>query len=213
MIIKSLNIGMPMPEIFAGKEVSTGICKQPTDDAVDLSATGFIGDGSHNTKHHGGEDKAICAYSIDHYPYWQKILGIKLPKAPFGENLSISDIKEEDISIGDIFRAGSATLQVSQPRQPCKTLAARFGRNDFVKLVVASGFTGFYFRVLEEGEIQAGAELLLTQKDPAGVTVAFANQTFHHDRRNKKAIEQVLAVSALSDSWRKSFTELLAKCG
>lgn len=212
MKIESLNIGLPKLENFAGKEVTSGICKQPTSGEIAVTTTGFIGDGSHDTKHHGGEDKAVCGYSVDHYPYWQKILGMDLPEAPFGENLSISDIEEEDINIGDIFRAGNATLQISQPRQPCKTLASRFGRNDLVKLVVDSGFTGFYFRVLQEGSIKAGDEITLTEKDPRGITVAFANRVYHHDRKNNTAIEQVLAVPALSDSWRKSFEELLAKC-
>ena len=212
MKIKSLNIGMPRQEIFSGKKITTGLCKQPTTKETPLTVAGFVGDDSHDTKHHGGEDKAVCAYSIDHYPYWQEILGSKLPEAPFGENLAISGIKEEDICIGDIFAVGSATLQISQPRQPCKTLAARFARNDFVKLVVDSGFTGFYFRVLQEGSIKAGDHITLIEKDPLGITVTFANRTYHHDRHNKTAIKQVLEVPALSDSWRKSFTELLAKC-
>ncbi|HIJ79744.1 MAG: MOSC domain-containing protein [Desulfobulbaceae bacterium] len=213
MLIEALNIGLPKPEIFAGKKITSGIGKLPTDKTVAVTATGFTGDGNHDTKHHGGEDKAVCAYSVDHYPYWQKLLGISLPAAPFGENLSISNINEDEISIGDSFAVGSAILQVSQPRQPCKTLAARFARNDLVKLVVDSGFTGFYFRVLQAGEIKAGDRLSLIEKDPANITVTFANRVYHHDRHNKTAMEQVLAVAALSDSWRKSFEELLAKCG
>ena len=99
-------------------------------------------------------------------------------------------------------------MQVSQPRQPCGTLAARYGRNDFVKLVADSGRTGFYFRVLTEGQVRAGDTLSLMERDPRCVSVAFANNIFHHDRTNRDGIEKVLAVSALSGSWQRSFQEL-----
>lgn len=213
MIIQTLNIGLPQKENFGGKEVTTGLCKKPVSGASTLTQTGFVGDGVQDRKHHGGEDKAVCAYSVDHYPYWQELLGHALPPAPFGENLAISGLTEEEIAIGDIVTAGTAVLQVSQPRQPCKTLAARFERNDFVKLVVDAGFTGFYFRVLTEGAVRAGDELRIVEQDPGKVSVAFANRIFHHDRRNRAGLEQILAVDALSSSWRESFTELLAKCG
>lgn len=147
-----------------------------------------------------------------HYPYWEDVLGIKLPVAAFGENLTVSDLTEEDICIGDVFELGTAMLQVSQPRQPCRTLAARYGRDDLVKLVADSGRTGFYFRVLKEGTVQKGARLALKEKDPRGITVLFASHTFHHDRKNREAIEKVLAVPALSASWQKSFQELKASC-
>lgn len=208
MVIKSLNIGRPVKETFFGKEIVTGICKKPVAGLVRLGKTGFEGDGVGDLKHHGGPDKAVCAYGVDHYSYWERILGIALPLAPFGENLSISGLEESAVCIGDIFEAGTAVLQISQPRQPCSTLAARFGRNDMVKLVVDSGRTGFYLRVLEEGVMEAGNALLLMRRDPNEVTVSFANRIYHHDRKNREGIEKVLAAEALSDSWRQSFLKL-----
>ncbi len=157
MIVESLNIGLPKKEIFHGREIITGICKQPVTGRLHLERSGFEGDGVGDLKHHGGNDKAVCVYSLEHYPYWEDVLGIKLPAAAFGENLTVSDLKEEDICIGDIFELGTALLQVSQPRQPCRTLAARYGRDDLVKLVADSGYTGFYFRVLKEGIVEKGA--------------------------------------------------------
>ena len=151
--------------------------------------------------------------ACDHYPYWEDVLGIKLPVAAFGENLTVSGLKEDDICIGDIFEVGTALLQVSQPRQPCRTLAARYDRDDLVKLVADSGRTGFYFRVLEEGIVEEGSVLRLKEKDPHSISVSFASHTFHHDRKNCEAIEKVLAVPALSASWQKSFQELKASCG
>jgi len=211
MIIASLNIGMPQKEFFHGKELLTGICKKPVAGPLLLTKLGFEGDGVSDLKHHGGTDKAVCVYSLDHYPYWEAVLGITMPGAAFGENLSVSGMAEEDICIGDSFRIGTAVVQVSQPRQPCRTLAARYGRDDLVKQVVDSGRTGFYFKVLTEGRVQAGDRINLLERDPRTVSIAFANRIFHHDRRNREGIEKVLAVPALSDSWTRSFQELQKK--
>ncbi len=212
MVIESLNIGLPRKELFQGKEILTGICKSPVSEPLYLKKFGFEGDGVGDLKNHGGVDKAVCAYSLDHYPYWENVLGTNLPPAAFGENLSVSNLLEEEVCIGDVFKLGTAIVQVSQPRQPCKTLAARHGRTDMVKLVVDSGRTGFYFRVLQEGIVEKGNLLTFHERDPLGITISFANHTYHHDRSNCEAIEKVLAVPALSESWQRSFHELSQKC-
>ena len=212
MIIESLNIGLPGKEQFHGREMLTGICKVPVSGPLLLKRLGFEGDGVGDTKHHGGSDKAVCVYSTDHYPYWQEIMGMKLPVAAFGENLSVRNLREEDICIGDIFELGTALVQVSQPRQPCRTLAARYGRDDMVRLVVDSGYTGFYLRVLEEGRVEKGSTLILKERDPHRITVAFANQTYHHDNKNCEAIKRILEVPYLSESWKRSFHELAKGC-
>jgi MOSC domain-containing protein YiiM len=208
-VIRSLNTGLPKKEMFQGVEVTTGICKAPVSGPQNLSRTGFQGDGVADLRHHGGPDKAVCVYSEGHYAYWEHILGVKLPYAAFGENLTVSDMEEDEVCIGDIFQAGTALVQVSQPRQPCKTLAARYGRNDLVKLVVDSGRTGFYFRVLEEGAAEKGAAIVLKERDPHNIPVSFANHVFHRDKHDRERILQVLAVEALSASWRQSFLKLL----
>jgi MOSC domain-containing protein YiiM len=212
MIVESINIGLPKKEIFHGKPITTGICKKPVSGQVTLRALGFDGDGVADTRNHGGPDKAICVYSLDHYPFWEKTLGIKVPAAAFGENLSVSNLKEDDVCIGDIFLLGTAAVQISQPRQPCKTLAARYGRNDLVKLVVNSGYSGFYFRVIQEGVVKKGNPLILKDEDPQKISVAFANRIFHHDRKNREGIESVLAIPALSESWQRSLRKMREKC-
>lgn len=212
MIIESLNIGLPKIENFQGREIITGICKTPVSGPFDLSSAGFEGDGVGDLKHHGGMDKAVCVYSLDHYAYWEELLGITLPDAAFGENLTVSGLHEDGICIGDLYEAGSALLQVSQPRQPCRTLSARFNRDDMIKLVRDSGFTGFYFRVARAGRITKGDLLQLRQRDANLVTVAYANRIYHHLRTDCEGIERVLAVDALSASWRRSFLELKQAC-
>jgi len=212
MVIESLNIGLPKKEIFHGKEIVTGIRKKPVSGPCALGESGFEGDGVGDRKNHGGPDKAVCVYSFDYYFYWNTVLGTKLIPAAFGENLSVSSLREEDVCIGDVFQLGDAVAQISQPRQPCSTLAALHGRNDMVKLVVDSGRTGFYFRVMKKGMVKKGDVLMLKVRDPLGISVSFANHIYHHDRGNCEAIKQVLAVSALSNSWQRSLHELLEKC-
>jgi len=207
--IESLNIGLPKKEIFQGVEITTGICKSPVSGPLRLTRTGFEGDGVADQIHHGGPDKAVCVYSSGHYAYWEDVLGMKLPHAAFGENMTVSNMEEDQVCIGDIFQVGTALVQVSQPRQPCKTLAARYGRKDLVKRVVDSGRTGFYFRVLEEGVAEKGTAIIVKERDPHQITVSFANHVFHHNKHNRKMIMQVLAVEALSTSWRQSFVKLL----
>ncbi len=210
-MIRYLNIGMPKKENFHGREYLTGMCKRPVTGNLRLTAQGFEGDGVGDRKHHGGSDKAVCVYSLDHYPFWAKELGIPMPEAAFGENLSVEGLREDDVNIGDIFRIGTAVVQVSQPRQPCGTLAARYGRADFAKVVSDSGRTGFYFKVLTEGLVRAGEEVILTERDARGVAIAFANHIWYHDRKDREGIEKVLSVPALSGSWRASFRELYEK--
>jgi len=212
MMIESLNIGFPAQEIFHGKAVTTGICKQPVNEELLLRKTGFEGDGVADRRHHGGYDKAVCVYSLDHYPYWENVLGISLPVAAFGENISVSNLNEDDVCIGDIFQLGTAIAIISQPRQPCKTLAARYGRSDLIKLVVDSGRTGFYFRVLREGMVKRHDRLILMERDSHHVTISFANRIYHHDQSNREGIETVLALPALSQSWQKSFQKLKDRC-
>lgn len=208
-VIESLNIGLPKKEIFRGAEVTTGICKVPVSGPLHLNRTGFEGDGVADLRHHGGPDKAVCVYSGSHYNYWEDVLGVELPHAAFGENLTVSNMEEDQVCIGDIFQAGTALVQVSQPRQPCKTLAARYGRNDLVKLVVESGRTGFYFRVLKEGVVEKGTTIILREREPHNITVSFANYAFHYDKHNHERLREVLAVEALSGSWKQSFRKLL----
>ncbi|GIM46026.1 MOSC domain-containing protein [Collibacillus ludicampi] len=167
------------------------------------------GDGQADLVYHGGKDKAVCVYSYDHYPYWERVLKRKLAYAAFGENLTVKGIKEEEICIGDIFQFGEAIVQVSQPRQPCHKLAKKHNMKDLPLLVQKTGFTGFYFRVLREGWVAQDRGLRLLHRHPLGITVAFANQIMHHDKKNLKGIEQILAVKELSESWRNTFLKRL----
>jgi MOSC domain-containing protein YiiM len=212
-IVLSVNIGMPKEEDFFGKKIITSLCKTPVSSPVAVTRFGIIGDGVADKKHHGGEDKALCIYCFDRYVYWERLLGIRLPASAFGENLSIQNIKETEVCIGDRYEIGTTLLEVSQPRQPCATLAQRYGSKEFLKLMTGSGYTGFYCRVIEEGVIKTGDLVILKSKGEGAVTIAYANQIRHHDTKNRDGIKKILAASALSASWRTEFETMLNKCG
>ncbi|KPV56832.1 cytoplasmic protein [Paenibacillus sp. A3] len=207
--IVSLNVGKPQSVPFEKKEVSTGIYKQPVEGEVFLSSLNFDGDGQADLVHHGGVDKAVCVYPYEHYAYWSKQLGRELQYGAFGENLTTQGLLEDDLCIGDTFRVGGAVLQVSQPRQPCFKLSVKYGVPKLPLWVQNTGYTGYYFRVLQEGNVAAGDELILLERHPHGRTVTFANRIMHHEKHNAEGMRSMLAVDQLADSWRETFEKRL----
>lgn len=207
--IQSVNVGKPQLLTFDGKELATGIYKEPLDTTLHLSKVQLTGDGQADLEHHGGEDKAVCVYSYEHYAYWEERLGQPLRCGAFGENLTVSGMLEDEIHIGDIFQWGEAELQVSQPRQPCYKLAKRYGKNELPFWVQETGYTGFYFRVLKEGAVGKDQPLQLLKKHPAQITLSFANRIMHQEKDNHEGIKRILALDELSTSWRRTFTKRL----
>ena len=188
---------------------TTGSFKEPVVGPIWLGRTNLAGDGQADLKNHGGPDKAVCVYSADHLPRWAAEL--ERPQAPpgsFSENFTLAGITEEDVCIGDVFAVGEARVQVSQPRQPCWKLARRWGVEDMIALVVDSGRTGWYFRVLLEGHVAPGQELLLVDRPLPAWTVARANDVMYRRHDDPQAAE--LAYSPfLSLSWRRGLQRRL----
>lgn len=209
MEIVSINVGKPITMTYEGKELATGIYKQPIEGAIFLSSLNFVGDGQADLKYHGGVDKAVCVYSYEHYPFWEGELQRSLLFGAFGENLTVKGMTEDVVCIGDTFQLGKAVVQVTQPRQPCHKLAKRYDVPDLALTVQNVGFTGFYFRVLQEGHVSTADRPSLVKRHSAGVSVAFANQIMHHEKKNQDGIRQLLAVEELSTSWRKTLNNRL----
>lgn len=155
MTVVSLNVGLPAKRRYGDEELLTGGLKSSVPRAT-LRFLGFDGDGQGDRVNHGGEDKAVCVYPFDHYPHWEQTLGRELEPGAFSENLTVSGIVETEVAIGDVFRVGGATVQVSQPRTPCSKLAGKNGERLLTKWVARTGYTGFYMRVLSEGDVAAG---------------------------------------------------------
>lgn len=208
--IVSVNVGLPRTVEFLGQQVTTGIFKSPVSGRIPLRRLNLDGDRQADLKVHGGPDKAVYAYPAAHYDFWRAQLpGVPLPWGSFGENLTIEGYDEESVFIGDRFQAGSAELVVSQPRMPCYKLGVRFGDAQMVKRFLASRRTGFYFRVLREGEIAAGDEIMRLARDPGGVSVADITRLYVKENRTRGLLERAVAVEALASGWRDYFRERL----
>lgn len=193
--------------------VTSGIDKQPVAGQVAVTYDGLAGDAQGDTRHHGGPEKAVHHYPRDHYAAWHAELGA-LPtlsaSAAFGENLSLTGLTEADVSIGDLFRAGTALLQISQGRQPCWRLNARFGVADMARRVQASGRTGWYYRVIEEGVIAPGDRLALVDRPAAAWTIARLCRTLYADPLNRDELREIAALPMLADGWRNLAASRLA---
>jgi len=209
MQLLSLNVGKPIIVQYKEKPVETGIYKQPVQGDVYLSATQLEGDGQADLVNHGGADKAVCVYPVEHYPYWRQLLNTELPYGAFGENFTVAGMLETDICIGDMFEIGGALLQVSQPRRPCYKLGVRHDKPDFALLVQNTGYTGFYFRVLKEGTVAGGQRLKLVERHPAAITVAETNRLKYHDKHDYAGIRALVEIEALAEGWRESFRQRL----
>jgi MOSC domain-containing protein YiiM len=210
----SIQVGMPTnygSEGAAdphGQAWTTAFYKRPVQGRVFVRTTNIDGDRQADSKHHGGAHKAVLAYSADHYPEWRETLRLPdMPYGAFGENLTISGLSEESVCIGDAFRIGQATLEVSQPRQPCWKLARRWRMHDLAARVVDNGRSGWYLRVLEQGWIEPGMPVELIDRPNPDWSVARANQIMHHHRTDVALTLALAEVPKLSPAWVNELRE------
>jgi len=207
-ILYSIQIGMPKSLGFENavdthdKPWTTGFFKSPIEGPVFVGGTNLAGDGQADLENHGGIDKAVLAYSAEHYLKWRDELRLPdMPCGAFGENLTIQGLSEESVCIGDIFQVGPVTFEVSQPRQPCWKLARRWRMHELLGMVVRNGRSGWYLRVLAEGWIEAGMLVVLTERPNPEWSVARANLILHHRRTDLSLTRQLAEVPRLADSW------------
>jgi MOSC domain-containing protein YiiM len=166
MKVISVNVGLPREVNWKGRKVLTGIFKEPVEGPVMVAPLNLAGDKQADLTVHGGANKAVYGYPAEHYEYWRT----ELPEVAscwghFGENLTTEGLREDTLCVGDRLRVGSALLMVTQPRMPCYKLALRFGRDDMIQRFLASGRSGFYFSVLEPGEVRAGSDIEIVSRD------------------------------------------------
>ena len=206
--LTAVCVGLPRPLTIGGKQVLTCIFKEPVSGPVRVGRLGLTRDEQVDRRYHGGVDKAVNVYSADHFDYWSERLGRPIEPGAFGENLTIAGCREEDVAIGDVLTIGTARLQVTQPRQPCGTLAAKFGEKMLVRWVNDSGKTGFYLRCLEPGEVSAGDVIEWLERAEPRISVAEANDIMLCAKDDPEAVDRLVAIEALSDAWR---TDLSAR--
>ena len=209
--IASINVGQPR-EVDAGySKILTSIFKTPVQGKVALRRYNVQGDRQSDLTVHGGPSKAVYSYASEHYPFWaEQLPDTPLTPGAFGENLTTEGMLEEDVRIGDVFRAGSAVLKVTQPRMPCFKLAIRMNRPDMVKKFWASGRSGIYFGVVEEGEFESGDEIELLESDPSGVSVAGVVSLYKRETGDLDLFTRAMN-APLSGSWKQEIRERWAQ--
>ena len=208
----SVNVSMPKNVEHKGKIVSTGIFKEPIEGRVKVRTLNINGDGQADLIGHGGEMRAVYVYSRDNYDYWEKVLGRNdLPMGQFGENFTIEGFSDQEVHVGDRFKIGSALFEVTQPRVPCFKLAIKMQHEGFYGQILKSGRLGFYFRVLEEGEVAAGDEIIRVKVHSIGMTIDQVNRLMYFDKDNYQGFKTALKIKALSPGWRYTFEDRLSK--
>ena len=209
MEVISLNVGKPVTVYYRGKPLETGIYKLPAAGPVRLHAEGFEGDGQADRVNHGGPDKAVCVYPIEHYVYWEEQLGKKLEYSAFGENITVSGLLENEVCIGDVYEIGSCLLQVSQPRFPCFKLSQKHGPADMPAKVLSTGYSGFYFRVLREGAVAAGDAVVKVGSGEGAFTVRRVLRAMEVGRKDKSDLKELTVLSSLTEGIRQDFQKWL----
>lgn len=169
--VVSVNVGRVEPVEWRGRTIHTAFRKRPVEGPREVGALGLDGDVQGDRRVHGGVDKAVYSYAVEHHPFWREELGPGIGAGSFGENLATRGLLEDEVRIGDRYRVGGALLEVSEPRQPCSTFAAVHRRAELPRVFAEAGWSGLYFRVLEEGAIAAGDAIALERRGDARWTV------------------------------------------
>lgn len=215
MRIESIQVGKPKA---IAPDWTTSIYKSPVVGQVFLNKYNLDGDKQADLTVHGGLDKAVNVYPLEHYHYWNQRTGFLLRKrinlpspnnGAFGENFTVSGLLENDVCIGDIYHVGSCIVQVSQPRQPCWKLARKFNQAKLPFWVQQTDKTGWYLRVLQEGKVQSSDTFTLSERVNPAWSITHANQLMYTPGQSKQNLASILECKQLSDSWRKTFEKRL----
>jgi ferredoxin-NADP reductase/MOSC domain-containing protein YiiM len=206
----SVNVGLPRDIEWKGRTVHTAIWKEPVPGRRRANRLNLAGDGQGDLAGHGGEQRAVFVYQIESHRYWEEKLGrTGFVPGQFGENFTVEALPDDAVCIGDRYRIGTALFQVTQPRVTCYRVGIRMSEPRMPALLTASGRPGFYFRVLEEGEVGAGDAIVKVSDGPERMTVAEVNALLYSPDHPRDRLERALRIGALSPGWRWSFERLL----
>ena len=204
----SIQVGIPQTVHLEREEIATGIFKSPVKKRIPLHWLNLEGDEQADLSVHGGKDKAVYAYPSEHYSLWKKELpDVAIPWGAFGENFTTAGLLDDTVCLGDRFTIGTAEVVVTQPRIPCFKLNLKFDRDDMAKRFLHSRRSGFYLRVLREGEVGAGDKIVRVHQDENRVSVADALRVYLHEPNLDELRRRALQVEHLSASWREEFSE------
>jgi MOSC domain-containing protein YiiM/ferredoxin-NADP reductase len=208
--LASVNVGLPQNVQWSSRTVLTGIWKTPVDGARIVRRLNVDGDGQGDTTGHGGENRAVYVYQLSSYRHWETELHRKdFTMGQFGENFTVDGLADDEVCIGDRYRIGSAIFEVSQPRVTCYRVGVRMNEPRMPALLVSHGRPGFYFRVLQEGEVRAGDAIELVARLRDTLTIADTNAQLYLPNHSAEKIRRATRIPALSSGWRASFEALL----
>lgn len=198
MKVISTNLGKPTTFQWNGKEEQTGIFKYPTDKTMYLGTSDVKNDTVIDRKHHGGEHKACYLFGANQYPYWKKLYpNLKWNWGMFGENLTIEDLNEDALRIGDIYKLGTALVQITQPREPCYKLGIRFENQQVIKQFVQHKYPGTYIKILETGSVKKGDTMDLTWQSKSTLTINQYYEFLFAKTKDPATIQLILENEAL----------------
>src|SRR5271163_3846590 len=208
----SVNVGRPREIAWLGKMVYTSVWKEPAQGRRLVGRLNVEGDAQGDLHGHGGEHRAAFVYQMDSYHYWERELKRSdFTFGQFGENFTVEGLPDREVCIGDRYRIGGALFEVTQPRVTCYRVGIRMNEPQMAALLVARGRPGFYFRVLEEGEVGAGDEITLVASGPERMSVFEINALLYMPGHPHNQLERALRIPALSAGWRGSFEALLTQ--
>jgi MOSC domain-containing protein YiiM len=206
MKLVSLNVGTPREFEWMGKIVRTSIFKKPVNDSRKISFHNVEGDEQSDLNVHGGINKAVYAYDLSHYEHWKNVLHREdWQHGMFGENLTTSGLKDDEVKIGSVYRIGTAKLQVIQPRFPCFKLNIRFGLPDMIERFMAQKRNGIYFKLLEEGNIQVNDEIKLEENSAYDISITDYVECYYSKGSNKQVVKRLLSFPGLPERHRTVF--------
>src|SRR5262245_213073 len=206
----SLNVGLPRDITLNDKTVGTAIWRVPVEGRRLVRKLNIDGDTQADLAGHGGEQRAVFVYQLDAYHYWEQFLGRSdFSFGQFGENFTVDGLSDEEVCIGDRYRIGNAVFEVTQPRVTCYRLGIRMNEPQMPALVVAHRRPGFYLRVLQEGEVGAGDDIVKLADGPERITVAEIDALLYLPEHSREQVERALRIPALSMGWQDSFQALL----
>lgn len=192
------------------REWESAIFKTVEEGAVRLTRTGFVGDDVADKKNHGGPEKAVFAYPVSHYESWQRELDAEIEIGGNGENFAVMHMDESTVCIGDTYKVGSATIQVSQPRRPCWKPARRHNVLDLALRIQKTGRTGWYFRVIEEGQVASGDVFQLISRPHPDWSIEACNEVMYNQQDNIGLNESLASLELLAENWKTTIRKRLS---
>lgn len=203
--------GAPKHRMYKDESYVSGIWKEQCNE-IYAGFDQITGDQVANPEYHGGSDRVICVYPFEHYAHWESAFGQALTPSAFGENLTVVGMTEDQVCIGDVFQIGEAVLQVSQGRYPCSTINKRNHNHLLLKKIIQTGYTGYFFRVLEEGVVKADSQITKLFTHPDQITVSSIHHLYFHDPTpSMEMIEKLVGLKELAPQWHKYLLDLKVK--